>query len=63
MPSEIISVSKPTPIDGDILDTMFDSSRAISEAVCRFWKLGLASKAELGKVTKTDSGYEVEIIY
>ncbi|KKM99302.1 hypothetical protein LCGC14_1149380 [marine sediment metagenome] len=63
MASIIISVEKPKPIDEGVLDTMFSSSRATSEAVAKFWGMGLASEAELGKVTKTDTGYDVEIKY
>jgi len=63
MASRIISVDKPSPIDGGVLDTMFNRSQAISEAVRHFWGMGLASKAELGKVTETVAGYDVEIIY
>ncbi len=58
-----INVATPKPIDNGILDTMFGSSQAISEAVSKFWEMGLASKAELGKVTKSITGYDIEIKY
>jgi len=58
-----ISVMNPKPIDDGVLDSMFSSSQAISEAVSKFWGMNLATKAELGKVTKTNTGYDVEIIY
>ena len=61
MTSTVISVDNPKPIDGGVLDTMFGSSQAISEAVSKFWKMGLASRAELGSIIKTSTGYDVEI--
>ena len=63
--STIISVGNPKSLDGGVLDTMFGSSQAISEAVSKFWKMDLtkSSRAELGNVTKTSTGYDVEIKY
>ena len=61
--SAVISVGNPRAIDNGVLDTMFGSSQAISEAVSKFWEMGLATKAELGNVTKTNTGYDVEIKY
>ena len=63
--STIISVGNPGNIDGGVLDTMFGSSQAISEAVSKFWGMGLTSRksAELGNVIKTNTGYDVEIKY
>lgn len=59
----ILTVPRPEPIDGDALDKLFNRSQAISSAVSAFWKLGLAPKAELGDVTETKNGYNVEILY
>ena len=59
----IITVENPGTIDNGPIDGLFSRSCAISDAVSKFWEMGLASKAELGKVAKTDSGYNVEIIY
>lgn len=61
--SIVIEVAKPEPIDNGVLDGIFNSSQAISDAVSKFWRLNLAKHATLGKVTNTQSGYEVEIIY
>ena len=61
--SIVIAVDKPKSIDGGILDTMFGSSQAISDAVSKFWDMGLATKAELGKVIQTNTAYNVEILY
>ena len=63
--STVISVGNPETIDGGVLDTMFGSSQAISEAVSKFWGMDLtkSSRAELGTVTKTSMGYDVEIKY
>ena len=61
--STIISVPNPATIDSGILDTMFGSSQAISDAVSEFWGLNLAARAELGTVTTTLNGYDVEIKY
>lgn len=61
--STIVSVVKPKPIDNGVLDNMFGRSQAISEAVSKFWGMGLASRAELGKVISTKTGYDVEIIH
>ena len=63
MSNIIIEVERPEPIDGNILDEIFSPSLAISEAVSKFWDMGLATKAELGKVNPTDNGYQVEILY
>ena len=59
----IISVSNPSPIDNNVLGAMFGTSQAISEAVGKFWDTKLAAKATLGQVTKTNTGYDVEIKY
>jgi len=61
--SIIIQVDKPEPIDGGILDTIFNSSIAISNAVSKFWDMELAKSAKLGKVLQTINGYNIEIIY
>lgn len=58
-----IDVEKPSPIDNGPLDNLFGRSQAISEAVSKFWKMGLASEAELGTVEETETGFTVEIIY
>ncbi len=58
-----ISVPKPTPIDNGPLDGMFSQSQAISDAVSQFWKMKLATEADLGKVEETKDGYNVEIKY
>ena len=63
MDTVMIEVQKPSPIDNGPLDSLFARSQAISDAVSKFWKMGLASKAELGKVEEADAGYKVEIIY
>jgi len=54
------------PIDNTlppVLDEMFASSLAISEAVSQFWKLGLSDSAKLGQVRESPEKYEVDIIY
>ena len=63
MKSITIYVPKPTPIDNGPLDEMFSRSQAISAAVGKFWNMGLAIEADLGKVEETDDGYKVEITY
>lgn len=63
MNSTTITVPKPTPIDGGVLDELFSRSRAISDAVSRFWQLGLSSKAELGEVVETEDAFNVKILY
>lgn len=57
------NIKKPVSTLPDVLNTMFDSSIAISEAVSQFWKLNLCEQAELGKVIEHDDCYEVNIKY
>jgi len=61
--SIVINVPNPEPLDDGILDKIFGSSQAISDAVSNFWTMNLAHKAELGKVSQTQNGYSVEILY
>lgn len=61
--SILIEVDNPKPLDGGILDNIFGSSQGISEAVSKFWGMGLAKSAELGKVSRIETGYLVEILY
>jgi len=63
METVTIEVQKPSPIDNGPLDSLFARSQAISDAVGKFWEMGLASEAKLGTVEETDAGYKVEIIY
>jgi len=58
-----ITVKKPVSNLPIVLDEMFDSSVAISEAVSQFWKKKLAVSAELGEVKEYDDRFEVSIIY
>lgn len=46
-----------------VIDTIFDRSMAISNAVSQFWEQGLAKRAELGDVKEFNDRYEITIVY
>jgi hypothetical protein len=61
--SIVIEVPNPTPIDNGPIDKIFGSHQAIAEAEGLFWNMKLAHQAELGTVTKTETGYAIEFKY
>jgi hypothetical protein len=58
-----IIVKKPVSDLPDVLNTIFDRSLAISEAVSRFWNMKLAKSAEIGEVKEYNGYYVVSIIH
>lgn len=60
MKNIIISVDKPSSIDGGILDNIFGVHQAISEAESKFWAMNLSNRATLGSVKESTQGYNVE---
>jgi hypothetical protein len=58
------NIKKPVSNLPDVLNTMFNPSIAISEAVSQFWKLNPpCEQAELDKVIEHDDYFEVNIKY
>jgi hypothetical protein len=57
-----ITVDKPNNLP-EGLNTMFNSSIAISNAIAKFWDLNLAHTATLGDVRELDNSFEVDITY
>jgi hypothetical protein len=63
--STVIEISKGevSPIDNGILDDIFNVHQAISQAESKFWDMGLAKSANLGKVVDTETAWQIEFLY